>query len=716
MRMRLINEQKELLGPVKIFDGMILYLGRKLDQPKTEFVGQSRDGQPIQVTIEFTNEVQPQTQSYMQILNVMMKRCLYALGMQLIGKNYFLVSKKVIEPQYGYEIYPGYTTAIHPFDGGVQLIADVNHKILRPNSVLNIMYEMHGRTRQNFYELCTKKLVGEIVLTEYNNKTYRIDDIQWDMTPLNTFKLRDGTETTFVDYYLKHHDKKLTDMKQPLLVSKPKKREQLQGATDLHLLPELCRLTGLSDEARADFTVMKNLSTYTRVSPQSRMEKLMEFLTDLKKNEEVKKSMDGMGLRFADGLTKIQGRQLGCEKLMQGDEKQFSYQMKDADWSRDMRGHRLKSCPPLDVWCVFFTRQNEAQASDLVETLRRVSGAMGMRMGDANMVRLPDGYTQTFTNALRQNVTDRTQLVVCVLPSNKKDLYDSIKKFCCCEKPVPSQCIVTRTLSKKQMLMSVCTKVAVQMNCKLGGEVWAVDIPLKGLMVIGIDSYHDSAQKGRSVGAFVASTNNTLTKYYSRVCFQSTGQEFVSGLKLCMRGALQHYSEVNRCLPERIFIYRDGVGDGQVDFVFKHEVPQVMDCFKEVGKDFQPKCAFIIVTKRINNRFFEPQRDGPGNPAPGTVIDTAVTRPEWYDFFLISQSVRQGTVGPTHYNVVHDSSGLQPNHLQRLTYKLCHLYYNWPGTIRVPAPCQYAHKLAFLVGQSLHRDPGAQLSDKLFFL
>ena len=43
-----------------------------------------------------------------------------------------------------------------------------------------------------------------------------------------------------------------------------------------------------------------------------------------------------------------------------------------------------------------------------------------------------------------------------------------------------------------------------------------------------------------------------------------------------------------------------------------------------------------------------------------------------------------------------------PDHLQKLTYKLCHLYYNWPRTVRVPAPCQYAHKLAFLVGESLH--------------
>ena len=49
-----------------------------------------------------------------------------------------------------------------------------------------------------------------------------------------------------------------------------------------------------------------------------------------------------------------------------------------------------------------------------------------------------------------------------------------------------------------------------------------------------------------------------------------------------------------------------------------------------------------------------------------------------YDFFLVSQSVNQGTVSPTHFNVVVDGGGLKPDHMQRLTYKLCHLYYNWP--------------------------------------
>ena len=64
------------------------------------------------------------------------------------------------------------------------------------------------------------------------------------------------------------------------------------------------------------------------------------------------------------------------------------------------------------------------------------------------------------------------------------------------------------------------------------------------------------------------------------------------------------------------------------------------------------------------------------------MIDDDVTLPERYDFFLISQSVRQGTVSPTSYNIIEDTFGLSPERMQMLTYKMCHLYYNWTGTTR----------------------------------
>eukprot|EP00092_Neocalanus_flemingeri_P024564 GFUD01026642.1.p1 GENE.GFUD01026642.1~~GFUD01026642.1.p1 ORF type:complete len:216 (+),score=80.19 GFUD01026642.1:86-649(+) len=180
--------------------------------------------------------------------------------------------------------------------------------------------------------------------------------------------------------------------------------------------------------------------------------------------------------------------------------------------------------------------------------------------------------------------------------------------------------------------------------------------------------------------------------------------------------ALRKYNEINGNLPSRIIMYRDGVGDGQINYVIDHEIASIQSCLASAGLPAdQVKFTYVIVSKKINTRFFK-MGGAPSNPPSGTIVDDVVTLPERYDFFLVSQSVRQGTVNPTSYNVIKDTSGLKPDHLQKLTYKLTHLYYNWPGTVRVPAPCQYAHKLAFLVGESLHRQPSEQLEEVLYYL
>ena len=54
--------------------------------------------------------------------------------------------------------------------------------------------------------------------------------------------------------------------------------------------------------------------------------------------------------------------------------------------------------------------------------------------------------------------------------------------------------------------------------------------------------------------------------------------------------------------------------------------------------NFSPKFAYIIVSKRINSRFFGvgPPKEPFINPPSGTVIDDVVTLPERFDFFLVS--------------------------------------------------------------------------------
>lgn len=83
-------------------------------------------------------------------------------------------------------------------------------------------------------------------------------------------------------------------------------------------------------------------------------------------------------------------------------------------------------------------------------------------------------------------------MIVCIINKNK-DIYDAIKRTCCIEFGVPSQCVTSSILAspKQAKVLSVITKVAMQMNCKLGGELWGVRIPvnIKKKTLLNINYY-----------------------------------------------------------------------------------------------------------------------------------------------------------------------------------------------------------------------------------
>ncbi len=76
---------------------------------------------------------------------------------------------------------------------------------LQTDTVYDFLRELQRSGRGSFWDQAVKALVGEIVLTRYNNKTYRIDDIEWSMSPQATFSTKVG-DTSFVNYYKKNYN------------------------------------------------------------------------------------------------------------------------------------------------------------------------------------------------------------------------------------------------------------------------------------------------------------------------------------------------------------------------------------------------------------------------------------------------------------------------------------------------------------------------------
>ena len=73
-----------------------------------------------------------------------------------------------------------------------------------------------------FVKTAQDVLVGLSVLTRYNNKMYRIDEILFDLNPMSTFDYH-GAPITYAEYYKKNYDIDIKDKGQPLLLNRYEK-------------------------------------------------------------------------------------------------------------------------------------------------------------------------------------------------------------------------------------------------------------------------------------------------------------------------------------------------------------------------------------------------------------------------------------------------------------------------------------------------------------
>ncbi|KAH0547230.1 piwi-like protein Ago3 [Cotesia glomerata] len=720
LRNAMLNQHLEFLGKTKVFDGVILFLPHKLEQERTELESVRRDGTKVTVTIIYQRQQRADCAESIQFFNILLNRILRMLNMICINRNYFNPRAAHKIEQHRMELWPGYVTAIEEMEGGLKLNIDASHRVMRTDTVRDFIQDIYKTThdRGNFKETIFKEICGMTILTRYNNATYRVDDILWDKNPTLQFDYK-GTPTTIAAYFKSHWNIEIKDLQQPLILHRAKKKVS-QGGTreeEVLLVPEICYLTGLTDKVRSNFRIMKDLAQVTQVQPTERRGVIRKFIQTVNDEPAAKQLLLDWGLCLSDDIVRLKGRVLPAEKIYFGNAKEFTVSEK-ADWGAMATRNQVLSPASLQKFCIVYVQRDERVINEFAKILKNVCGTMAIKCGEPVKIPLKNDSAQSYITEIRKMINPSLDMVIAVTPTNRNDRYAAIKKLCCVESPVKSQVIVTKTISQDNKIKSVTEKIALQMNCKLGGALWALKIPMNDIMVVGIDVYHPAAGSASkaSVAGFVASLNQNLTQWYSKAYFQRPGQEYVDVLRACFVSALTAYRKARGEYPNRIVVYRDGVGDGQLSTVAGYEVEQLSKTFAMVDASYSPKLTVVIVQKRINTRVMALRGQRLDNPPPGTIVDSEVTRRNWYDFFLVPQTARQGTVTPTHYVVLRDDAEFKTDYIQRLTYKMCHLYYNWPGTIRVPAPCQYAHKLANLVGQSIGSEPSECLAESLYYL
>ena len=244
------------------------------------------------------------------------------------------------------------------------------------------------------------------------------------------------------------------------------------------------------------------------------------------------------------------------------------------------------------------------------------------------------------------------QLIMVVLPPKHKKLYSEVKRVGDNVVGIPTQCV--QQIQVKQARPQVCTNISLKINSKLGGINHIIDPSVRSpaftepTIVFGADVTHPSSTETGtpSIAAVVASMDQHASKYQARVRAQrhekgGGAQEIINDLAVIVKELLMEFYKANGKLkPSKIIFYRDGVSEGQFDQVLAHEVRAVQEACLMLEKRYRPRVTFVVVQKRHHTRLFcENPRDACGranNVPPGTTVDSGITHPYEFDFYLCS--------------------------------------------------------------------------------
>ncbi|CAE8634410.1 unnamed protein product [Polarella glacialis] len=310
---------------------------------------------------------------------------------------------------------------------------------------------------------------------------------------------------------------------------------------------------------------------------------------------------------------------------------------------------------------------------------------------------------------------------------------------------VASQMVLTSTLSQDAARMQIARNICQQILVKCGAWLWTFS-PLpymrRKVMVVGVDARSASVDNGQSVQVLCASTNCFFTSYFTTWRAKESvrrGLDFTSPPLELLLEALGHFMRMHGRPPDSLVLYRSGVSDSQEAALFESEVQELIDgalqrallateACATSGVDLSDwartfEIAYILVRRNTRARF---RTEDFQNVPSGTVVDEGVVAPRMpgsghHDFFLVSQSCKQGTARPALYSVLYSSLSMSKEELVDLSYMLCGMYMTFTGRVSVPAPLRYATKLLSQICgmKDVPSRPAASASSlqhKLFFV
>ena len=416
-----------------------------------------------------------------------------------------------------------------------------------------------------------------------------------------------------------------------------------------------------------------------------------------------------------------------CRQLKPPDIQYWKKTIKEQSGKWQIKDCHLFTPIPLDLWAIAHISRygNEVHYDYLVSEIQKQAKFKGIQMSRP----INERDTRNNWTNMRGGIDDirrliyriynafspGLQMILCIIDRdlkvnnlNSDDIYNQIKLIGDSELNILTQCIDQKNASnvKGATIGGICLKI----NAKLGGinhfaTVDDTDELLNGTMVMGADVNHSKPGPNMldspSIAVACVALDRHVSQYYSTCRFQVNRvdpkhrQEIIIEFESMCGDLLNQYIRVNRTKPDKILFYRDGVSESQFQYALNQELAALKRACHRIAKDFNPKITFVCCQKRHHMRMFQLTNNDCVNVNPGTYLDTVITHPYEYDFYLCSHAALKGTARATHYHVLQDEIEYTPNQLYTITNQLCYCFSRCTKSVSIPPPVYYADLIAY---------------------
>ncbi|KMZ60694.1 Protein argonaute 7 [Zostera marina] len=578
------------------------------------------------------------------------------------------------------------------------------------------------------------KNVRVFVCHRDTDQRYRVCCLTDETTENLRFRDRDGTELKVVDYYMDVYKHDIQFRNLPCL--------QISRSKACYLPMELCIvcegqkfLGKLSDDQTAKILKMGCQKPGER-------RKVINGVMSGDVSPACGGYASGFKLNVSREMTKLQGRVLQPPKLRFGDGghvRDITPTRNDRQWN--LQDSHVAEGTKIKRWALISFGGSPEQRFYIPRFISQLSHRcekLGIHL-DRNTV-IPPLYDhiQVLNNVsvleaklrkLHDAAAGNLQLLICVMEKKHRG-YGDFKRIAETGIGVVSQCCLYSNLSKlgSQFLVNLALKI----NAKAGGSnvvlynALPVQIPRlfsddHPVIFMGADVTHPHPLDdcSPSVAAVVGSMNwPAANKYISRMRSQTHRQEIIQDLEEMVRELLEDFYQSVHKLPGRILFFRDGVSETQFHKVLEKELQAIRSgCSKFGGGSYKPTITFIVVQKRHHTKLFQSDdksgRFSDENVPPGTVVDSVITHPTEFDFYLCSHWGMKGTSRPTHYHVLRDDNNFKSDEIQKIIHSLCYTFARCTKPVSLVPPAYYAHLAAYRGRLYLERSGESHRSNTL---